>query len=227
MQELRFNPFGQIHKGLKALLYHTALTLQHTDFTNDEQNGQVISLLEEVVLLFKGHAHTEDTLVFPMLNDVAPELVTEFEKQHVRDHQLGEEMERAIEQLKAADSRVEKIEAGIQLQLAFTEFLAFNLSHMNGEETIINENLWAHYTDDELMAIPPKVVATVAPEKNARYSFWMLKGLSQHEIVGWYSEMKENVPPFVLEQMLSLANVALPERQYLALLESIKTPVVA
>jgi len=27
--------------------------------------------------------------------------------------------------------------------------------------------------------------------------------------------------------MLSLANVALPERQYLALLESIKTPVVA
>jgi len=209
------------------LLYHTALTLQHTDFTNDEQNGQVISLLEEVVLLFEGHAHTEDTIVFPMLNGVAPELVAEFEKQHVRDHQLGEELERAIDQLKTAGSDVEKNGAGIQLQLAFTEFLAFNLSHMNGEETIINEKLWAHYTDAELMAIPQKVVANVSPEKNAKYGYWMLKGLSQNEIIGWYSEMEKAAPPFVRAQMLALAERALPQAQYQDLLQSFETPVLA
>jgi len=227
MQQLRFNSFGQIHKGLKALLYHTALTLQHTDFTDDEQNQQAISLLKEVVLLFDGHAHTEDSLVFPMLNEVAPDLVAEFEKQHVRDHQLGEEMEAAIDQLEAAGSRAEKIKAGTQIQLAFTEFLAFNLSHMNQEETIINEKLWAHYSDDELMTIPQKVVATIPPEKNARYGYWMLKGLPQKEIIDWYNEIKENAPPFVLAQMLKLAESALPQEKYQLLLKSVETLVFA
>ncbi|MEJ7682318.1 MAG: hemerythrin domain-containing protein [Segetibacter sp.] len=184
-------------------------------------------MLEEVVLLFEGHAHAEDTLVFPMLNEVAPKLVTEFEKQHIQDHQLGEELETAIDQLKAAGSRVEKMKAGIQIQLAFTEFVAFNLSHMNQEETIINEKLWAHYSDDELMAIQQKVVATVSPEKNAKYGYWMLKGLSQNEIIGWYREIKENAPPFVLAQMLKLAKSVLPQDKYRVLSESFEERVFA
>lgn len=39
MQELRFNPFEQINKGLRALLYHTALTLQHTNFANERSGN--------------------------------------------------------------------------------------------------------------------------------------------------------------------------------------------
>ena len=36
---MRFNPFRQIHQGLRALLYDTALCIQHTHFENpDEMN---------------------------------------------------------------------------------------------------------------------------------------------------------------------------------------------
>ena len=48
----RYNIFYQVHKGLRAMLYETALLLQHTDFTNFDEAEQAIEQLQTVVELF-------------------------------------------------------------------------------------------------------------------------------------------------------------------------------
>ena len=226
MEQLRFNPFSQVHKGLRALLYHTALSLQHINFTSDDEANDAVTKVKEVLYLFEGHAHIEDTMVFPLLNETAPHVVAEFEQQHIRDHELGRELEQALEAVQAARG-AEKIKAAFRLQLSFTEFMAFNLSHMNQEETVVKEELWKRFSDEDLLAITHKIVASIPPEKNARYSFWMLKGLSQNEIVTWYKGMKSNAPSFVFDQMMELAKTALGEAKYSILQSSVATEAMA
>lgn len=227
MEQVRFNPFNQVHKGLRAMLYHTAFCIQHTDFTDNEATNETIAKVKQVIELFEEHAHTEDTMVFPLLKDFAPQLVTEFEQQHVRDHELGNELEQAVNGVEAANQAAQRIHAGFRLQQAFAEFTAFNLSHMNQEETIVKGALWERFTDEELWAMTHKIVATIPQEKNIRFSYWMLKGLSMTEIILWYKGMKADAPSFVFEQMMGLAESALSEEKYNALQIAVEAVAIA
>ncbi|MES2003637.1 MAG: hemerythrin domain-containing protein [Bacteroidota bacterium] len=209
MQTLRFNLFHQIHQALRALLYHASITVQHTDFTQAEQSQKTITMLEQLVAFFEGHAHTEDTLVFPMLAAIAPEVIANFEAQHEEDHRLGDELVNSIALCKDAATAVEQIMAGTKLQRALNAFTAFNLTHMNQEETIVLDLIHAHYTDAQLFEKEMEIVASLSPEKKAFSAYWMLKGLAVHEIIDWYEKIRTNAPSFVFDEHMQLAENAL------------------
>src|SRR5689334_1455648 len=151
MNNLRFNPFNQIHKGLRALLYDTALVIQRTDFSNEDQVRVTFKKIEKVLWLFEGHANVEDSMVFPMLQAVAPDVVEDFEQQHETDHALSHDLQNIMVAYNFARTQTEMLQAGNKVLHAFNEFVAFNLQHMNKEETIINDLLWQHYTDRQLL----------------------------------------------------------------------------
>lgn len=209
MNTLRFNPFHQVHQALRALLYHVSITVQHTDFTNIDETEKTITLIEETIVFFEGHAHIEDTRLFPMIAAVAPMLVADFEEQHVRDHQLGEELAQSIDQYRAAATSGERQLAGQKLQIHFTEFTAFNLTHMNQEETIVLTALWENYTDEELHAKHIEIMASQPQEKKRLAGYWMLKGLAIHEIINWYKSIRATAPSYVFDEFLLLAESAL------------------
>lgn len=224
--ETRYNPFHQIHQGLRAMLYHCSLAVQHTNFTDDTASATTIASLKELIWLFEGHAHTEDTKVFSLIRNIAPDIVDDFEQQHEKDHNLAAHLQGCIEQCEVAGKPSDKIFAGRQLQFSLAEFTAFNLSHMNMEEVIVKEVLWQHFTDDQLHQLTMEIVANLPPEKNARYSYWMLKGLSAHEIIDWFKAIQLTAPPFVLDQMFDLATTVLPESQLNTLKESVGIALV-
>ncbi len=210
MKELRFNPFHQIHQALRALMYHVSVTTQHTDFTDEAQAEKTLSLTESMVHFFEGHANTEDSLVFPMLAESSPRLIAYFEEQHVKDHELGEELTKAIRECREARTPVEKTLAGQGLQRAIGGFVAFNLTHMNLEETMVLPALWDQYTDEQLHSKEAEIVASLSPEKKAFSGYWMLKGLATHEIIGWFTSIRANAPSFVFDEFVQLAERALP-----------------
>lgn len=225
--ETRYNPFYQIHQGLRAMLYHCSLQLQHTDFTDDSAAAETIASLKDLIWLFEGHAHTEDTKVFSLIHTKAPEVIEDFEKQHDKDHILAAHLQGCIEQYEVAVKNSDKVFAGRQLQFSLAEFTAFNLSHMNMEEVIIRDLLWKYYSDDQLHAVTMDIVGSLPPEKNARYSYWMLKGLATHEIIDWFKAIQATAPSFMLDQMLELAALALLPTQFSAIQEAIGTPELA
>jgi chromosome condensin MukBEF ATPase and DNA-binding subunit MukB len=87
----RYNSFNIIHKGLRAALYQTALQLQQTDFTEDQQAEEALNKVREIVMLFEGHAHKEDNFVLPMINEYEPSVVASFNSEHEEDDKLGKE----------------------------------------------------------------------------------------------------------------------------------------
>lgn len=223
---MRMNLFHQIHQALRALLYHASLTIQHTDFTQPEQTAKTVSLIQEMVNFFEGHAHTEDSLVFPMIASFAPEVVADFEAQHVTDHALGEELKRSIQDCMNAETHESKILSGIRLQRAVNAFTAFNLTHMNKEETEVLPLIHKLYTDEQILEKEQEIVQSLSDEKKAFSGYWMLKGLAIHEIIHWFRQIQAVVPSFVLDQFLQLAERALSNENFKKLQEALAVSLV-
>ena len=227
MQPLRFNPFNQIHKGLRALLYDTALLLQHTDFTKKEEKERITDRIGFLIAAFAFHAHTEDHRIFPMIAGFAPGLVADFETQHQTDEQLSDELQERVNALAEADSPSQNSWTGNELLQAFNSFLAFNVEHMKKEETLINAVLWQHFSDEQLLQKVREIGSSIPMDENMLISAWMLKGLAVHEIITWYKGMEKVAPPIVVENFRQLAEKTLIPARWSRVKEALQVPVHA
>lgn len=214
MEKLRYSTFTKVHKGLRTLLFDTAILTQHTDFTKEEEVGTLTDRLNEIILLFEGHAYAEDNFVFSMVKNINPSVIDALEEEHEEDHRLSQGLQYWINMLQQPLSAEERKAAGIALLIGLNEFIAFNLTHMNKEETIVNELIWETYSDEEIKANEQKLVSNIPPEKMMRYVKWMLKGLAVHEITEWYNEVKETAPGFVFDALCEKAEEELTPQKW-------------
>jgi hemerythrin superfamily protein len=217
----RYNMFHQVHKGLKALLYETAIQVQHTDFWNIDEGEDIIEKINEVVILFEKHAHSEDGFIFPAVEKYEPAVADAFGQEHVKDHFLGKLLAASMDLYKNAEIITEKAEAGRQVHAAFSKFLLFNIEHMGKEEDVLNPILWRYYTDAELMKITEQIIAAIPLDYRAQYSKWMMRGLNNAEITGWLRGVEKNAPENVFQSLFVTAEKELPERRFRQVLEGL------
>ncbi len=215
----RYNMFHQVHKGLRAMLYETALCLQHTEFADAVQAQESLAQLQEVIYLFNKHAHSEDTYVFPAVEKFEPAVADAFEQEHVKDHQLGELLDQAIAAYSTAAKAADQLEAGQQIQQAFTGFMLFNLEHMGKEESVINPILHRYYQDQELHAITQQIVSAIVPADMARFSRWMIRGLHNAEISQWLKEVELHAPEPAFQQLFQSVEKELSPVRFRQVLE--------
>jgi hemerythrin-like domain-containing protein len=217
----RYNIFYQVHKGLRAMLYETALLLQQTDFTGSEETEPVIAQLEVILELFDKHAYTEDSLIFSAIEKYEAGLSKAFEQEHAEDHELGQRLRGLITVFFHSVASGDKDDAGRELNRSFIDFMNFNLKHMAKEETLINKALWRYYTDEQLKGITHQIVCSMPPEPLALYSKWMIRGLSNTEIINWLKEIKNNAPDAAFRSLMSLAQRELAPHRWLQVLNQL------
>ncbi len=214
MNTSRYNSFNQVHKGLRALLYETALKIQQTDMSQAEAAEPVILQIEEVLFLFESHAHGEDHYFNEPLEKTNPEVATLFEKEHIEDHRLANVLSSLIASYKQATTPQARAEKGKHLFYAFNEFIAFNLYHMNKEEIELNAALWERYSDTEIKSIEQTLIQNIPPQKMAQYAKWMIRGINDKELIHWLDEVRRFAPPPVFEMLIAIAEVELPSQRF-------------
>lgn len=202
---MRHNSFNQVHKGLRALLYDTALKIQQTDLTDTTAGGVLMAQIEEVIALFESHAHNEDHFFNEPLEETNEEVAKLFEKEHEEDHRLSLLLQRHIKVWKKAETKGERLQVGTKLFYAFNEFIAFNLYHMNKEETLLNKVLWDTYTDDQIKVTEQQLVQSIAPEKMMKYALWMIRGINAPEMIHWMKELEKSAPAPVFQIVRAMA----------------------
>jgi hypothetical protein len=222
----RYNIFHQIHKGLRAMLYETAIKVQHADFWNVDETEDTIENINEVVRLFDMHAFHEDNHVFPAVEKYDPAIADAFEQEHVQDHLLGELLSNSIERWKSASIITEKAEIAREIQYAYVKFMVFNLEHMAKEEDVLNKILWRYYTDPELMAITGQIISEVPTDYVGKYNKWMMRGLNNAEITRWLKGVERNAPEYVFRSLFTTAERELPERRFRLVLEGLTEGVM-
>ncbi len=202
---MRHNSFNQVHKGLRALLFETAIKIQQCNFADTPAGEKVLQELEQVLLLFESHAHNEDHFFNEPLEEVNKEVARLFEKEHEEDHRLALVLETLIKAWRKANGREERLTIGQQMMYAFHEFIAFNLNHMNKEETLLNQVLWETYTDDQIRATEQQLVQSIAPDKMIQYAQWMIRGINAGEMIHWMRELAVSAPKPVYDQLYAMA----------------------
>jgi hypothetical protein len=217
----RYNTFNMIHKALRALLYDTALSLQQTYFADASEAESALQKVATVIHQFEQHAHHEDAHILPAIHTFEPQLVEEFEKEHEADGALGERLKQLLNIFRATTLAEERIIAGSAIVKAFNDFLIFNLEHMAKEESVLNQALWAHYTDEQIMEINQQIVSSIPEEEKAISSKWMMRGINKMEAISWLKAMKQQAPEPVFLSVYSLVRSELPMHLRIEVQESI------
>jgi hypothetical protein len=212
--EKRYNAFNQIHKALRAMLYDTAITLQLTDFSLPEEADEAIKKTEQVLTIFHDHATHEDQFILAAVEQYHPGLVRSFKNEHSIDESLTHRLFSLIALFDRAVSSEEKHEIGAAIFRDFNEFIAFNLKHMNREETELNQLVWKHYTDAALLQITKAIVAQIPPAKALIANTWMLKSISNTEVTEWLVSVKNDAPDVAFQLLLELAENILPGERW-------------
>lgn len=195
------------------MLYDCAMTLQHTDFTNTEAASKAFEKVNLILEFFDDHADHEDAHFLPMVKKTHEALVHEFEQEHVKDRELSINLKNALAAYSNAQNDEERIQAGHKIFYGFNAFIAFNLEHTNKEETVLNEALWANYTDAEIIAANGRLIATIPPAKSAISVKWMMKGCSDVEIVQFIRAVKTVAPPPMVEMLMQIAENELSQHR--------------
>jgi len=222
----RFNSFNLIHKGLRASLYQTALLLQQTDFSYEEACEDALDRVREVVLLFEGHAHKEDSFILPAIAAYEPSVKAAFEEEHAEDERLGHALKAAVAKVEAASDCELRSKAGNELTVAFTAFVAFNLQHMAKEETVINEILWRYYSDDEIRMLSGRIVASIEPWLQDFYSTWMLRGINDNEASEWIRAVERGMPEIAFQTLLQKAGIEWSKERFRKVTQSLTEGVM-
>ena len=68
--------------------------------------------------------------------------------------------------------------SGNQLFLTLNEFIAFNLYHMNKEESLLLLALWKHFSDEEIRQMEQAIMAVIDPQVLLEESRWMMRSIS-------------------------------------------------
>lgn len=209
----RYNIFQLIHKGLRAALYQTAVQLQQTDFTVEDEAEGALNRVKEVIMLFEGHAHKEDNYILPVIMPFEPSVAASFEDEHRKDEELGRQLQDAITKLEKAHSPLELLMAGRILVSGFEAFVIFNLQHMAKEEDIINKILWRYLQDHEIRMISTRISESTAPWMQDFYATWMLRGINNNEAATWLKAIEAGMPPVVFQTMMQKAKQELSEQR--------------
>lgn len=217
----RFNMFNQIHKSLRVLLYDTAAMIGRTDFDDAAQLETISERIRFVMTSFDKHAHHEDNHVLPLLSKYEPAIVDAFEQEHVTDMALGQKLNGFLTALDLAQLPEAKKQLGISLSSAFIEFMIFNLQHMAKEETVLNKLLWRYYSDEQLLNVNKAIVASIPAEEMNASNGWMMKSLSNSEIILWLRNVERSAPQPVFRSLFTTAEQELPEGRFREILEGL------
>lgn len=210
MQQARYNIFNQIHKGLRAMLYDTALLIQQTDFDNKEEAISTILKIETVLHYFDGHAVHEDKFILPAIEKFDKKLVDDFEAEHVTDHTLSKSLFEYTADWKATEDEQKLIELGRLIFYGFNWFVAFNLNHMNKEEQLLNQVLWNHYNDAEILGMEHAIISSIPQEVLIDESRWMMRSINNAEVTAWLAGIRNNAPAPAFDIYMAMAEEEVP-----------------
>ena len=99
---------------------------------------------------------------------------------------------------------------GIQVHERFNAYVGIYLDHLYREETELQQALWDHFTDDEMLAMHQAIMQSVPPERMGDWLAVMCSSFSPNEITPVLMEIKADAPPEVFQGMSQLAEQVIP-----------------
>ncbi len=127
---------GGLQKELRSRLYETGLRIQVLDAGNHEQVKETLDGICELIGFAKLTTVEEEKLLFPSLAISAPFMVSLFEQEQERMHEIGEKLCISIEQWENSLSTREKQRQIQLIRFGYNEWMANVMLYLNKRQMI-------------------------------------------------------------------------------------------
>ncbi len=214
----RHDLYAAIHKGLRACMSHVLVRVGRLDAHDAAEVAEVGAELQMLLTVCRHHVEHEETMIHPALRERAPGCCDAIADDHVGHRQTIDALEARLAELPGRPDAV----AALYRELG--EFVAHNLEHMQREEREHNAALWATHTDEELLAIERRIVASLTPIEHEFGARWMLPHLTPAERARLVGAMRAEAPAAVFEGLLAGLRPLLGGRDWAKLARALGMP---
>lgn len=219
MEASRYNIYGAVHKGLRAMMADTLQRMGSTDWSDAQHSEESLQALSDLMDVCRSHLEHEDDFVHAAMEarKIGSSAVT------AGDHATHlESIAAFLADMRSmrAVSEAQRVLLGERLYRRLALFVAENLEHMACEEVDNNAVLWALYTDEEILQIEHALVAAIPPEAKRSFMRWMLPAVSHDERMLMLGGMRREMPAEAFDGLLAGVRGMLSGREWRRLAES-------
>jgi hypothetical protein len=200
--------YAFIHKGLRAFMAHTLVRSGRLDVHDAAEVAEVSEELRALLTICRHHLDNENTYVHRAIAERQPGACDRIAHEHVEHEAAIAALEGMIDALPGDAAALRR------LYLRLSVFVAENFEHMQREETQMNAALWATHSDQEIMAIEQRIIASHQPQEMQLALRWMLPHLSPEERSAMLSGMRANAPAEAFAGVLGLIRPLLGGRDW-------------
>jgi iron-sulfur cluster repair protein YtfE (RIC family) len=199
----RYDLYGAVHKGLRKAGCELLVRLGSIDYADPLECDTTLESLRGYLMLAASHVMHEDENIHNMLRERggSTDVVDDQHDDHRAAFALLEKLALDIEKAWP----LHKPAAGRRLYLALAAYLAEDLAHMHEEETVIAPALWRSFTDQELVVLEMRIVASLSPEKNMAFMRMMIPAMNPAERAALLGAMRKGAPPEVFSAVIEFA----------------------
>ncbi len=199
----RQKPYRNIHKALRATMTKTLMTVSQADPYEEAERLATAAAVDDLLHVCAAHLDHEMTFIHPVLRERKVEVVGAFDD----DHGSQEGVMSRLRGLSAAVRKSTPVSAReilYQLYLELSAFIGHNFEHMAEEESVLTHAVWQKLSDQEILEIEGRIVASLPPQEAAWSVEWMAKSLNHAELLEVLQGMKAAMPPQAFAGILAL-----------------------
>lgn len=199
----RYDLYGAVHKGLRKAGCELLVRLGSADYGDPQECEAVLENLRSYLMMAGSHVVHEDENIHDLLRQRggSTDVVDDQHDDHRTAFALLEKLAADIEKAWP----LHKAAAGRKLYLAFAAYLAEDLAHMHEEETVVAPALWKSFTDEELVVLEMRIVASMPPEKNMAFMRMMIPAMNPAERAALLGAMRKGAPPEIFSAVIEFA----------------------
>jgi hypothetical protein len=193
------------HKGLRNALGKLALAAGKTDYTSLSSVAILKKLADEVFHLLKDHTNTENKFILAPLEKRKPGI----SKSYISDHHEIDELEQNLFDRFVSLNGAQTNDLGHQLYLDFCQFQSLYLNHINEEDSVLEQEMQRHFTEDELI----------------QHQIEIMKEMNFETLLLWFKYIVPARRPEENAQVLSGFKSAVSDTAYTTVLNTIKEEI--
>lgn len=189
----RVDLYAGIHKAMRALMSDVLAAVGRVDPEDESEFEWVSSRVLQLADFCTAHLTHENEFVHAALEACQPGSSARVAREHQEHAEAIARLKKAVHQTRGCEGE-QRARAALALYRQLALFVAHNFEHMHVEETAHNQVLWAHYSDEELMALHARLLASLPPEENLFALRWMIPAMTPAERLEVLGGLKAHAP---------------------------------
>jgi hypothetical protein len=209
----RMDMYAGIHKAMRAFMADTLLGLGRMDVDDDLEFAQAGERVMQLLDFCSSHLHHENAFVHKAMDARAPGTSAAVEAEHAEHEQAIAALSTSVAHLQAC-ARVARPAVAQALYRQLALFVAHNFEHMHQEETVHNDVLWTHYSDEELMGVHDALMASIPAGEMMVVVRWLVPFMAPAERVAMLADMRQHAPEPAFAAVLNTVQPHLTQAEW-------------